>query len=49
MRAQTFLGSRDEVFEEDGAVAAMTEADRVLAERLHAVVTRVAPNLASKT
>ncbi len=31
------------------AIAAMPEADRVLAERIHAVVTRTAPELAPKT
>lgn len=31
------------------AIAAMSDADRVLAERVHAVVTRVAPELAPKT
>jgi hypothetical protein len=31
------------------AIADMTDADRVLAERLHAIVTRVAPHLHVKT
>jgi len=31
------------------AIAAMADADRVLAERVHGVVTRIAPELAPKT
>ncbi|MDF9717256.1 DUF1801 domain-containing protein [Nocardioides sp. ChNu-99] len=31
------------------AIAAMPDADRVLAERVHAIVTEVAPQLAAKT